>query len=385
MSAVFGVAFTGDAEDRTARSGTPYGVLSGLRSLGVEAFALKATMPTNVDRALAALDGITHLAQRREWPSQGKFKAAYQGAHLGRATSITRSLAARARTVRRDVTGVIALGSGYTVGIDVPYVIYDDMTVKQAIDLGYPAWRAMRETDRQYRLRQQVSVYSRAVKCCMTTQWAADSVVSDYGIPESKVVVVGAGTHEERRNKARDWSTPRFLFVGKDWQRKNGPRVVRAFGSVRDRFPDATLDVVGGHPVLDEPGVRTHGMLSRDDAGDRATLAGLYEKATCFVMPSIHEPGGVVLVEAAASGVGCIAGSRGGSRDFVGDGGLVVDPFDDAQIVASMERFADPEFAASHGSAAFTRSAHFTWPRVAERLLHALVEDGGVTRSTASR
>jgi glycosyltransferase involved in cell wall biosynthesis len=43
----------------------------------------------------------------------------------------------------------------------------------------------------------------------------------------------------------RDWSTPRFLFVGNDFERKNGVAVVSAFKRLRDQVSEARLDVVG--------------------------------------------------------------------------------------------------------------------------------------------
>ena len=39
----------------------------------------------------------------------------------------------------------------------------------------------------------------------------------------------------------RDWSTPRYLFVGLDWERKNGQLVLDAFAQVRVQHPDAEL------------------------------------------------------------------------------------------------------------------------------------------------
>ena len=58
-----------------------------------------------------------------------------------------------------------------------------------------------------------------------------------------------------RRVSRRDWSRPRFLFVGVDWRRKNGAAVLDAFEEVRRVVPAASLDLVGNHPEIDAPGV----------------------------------------------------------------------------------------------------------------------------------
>src|SRR5207248_10738046 len=117
----------------------------------------------------------------------------------------------------------------------------------------------------------------------------------------------------------RDFSAPRFLFVGKDFERKNGPLVVDAFGEVRARWPDATLDVVGRHPRLDHEGVSGHGFLSLDRADHAERLRGLFERATCFVMPSLAEPAGYVFAEALSAGIGSIGTRNGGSATIIGD------------------------------------------------------------------
>lgn len=367
-----GVAFAGDAEDPTARSGTPFGVLSAIRELGLSAVALKAAPPTNIDRAVAAIDAVAHLVARRSVPTAAQARETYSGAHLAKLTAKVRGSVLARRRELEEIDVIVALGTGYDIPADIPYVVYDDMTVQQAVAMEYPVWMAMRESDRAFRVEQQRRIYHGAQMCCMTTTWAAESVIRDYGVPSSRVVVVGAGTHETVRTVERDWSVPRFLFIGLDWNRKNGARVLAAFASLRDRIPEATLDVVGGHPPIEQDGVTTHGRLYRNDASDLARLKELYDRATCFAMPSVHEPGGVVFVEAAAVGVGSIAGNRGGSADFVGDAGFVVNPFDEGAIFDAMVSMSDPATARSCGQRASARAGLFTWPQVAGRILTAL-------------
>jgi glycosyltransferase involved in cell wall biosynthesis len=63
----------------------------------------------------------------------------------------------------------------------------------------------------------------------------------------------------------------------------------------------------------------------------------------------------------------------GGARDLIGDdGGLLVEPNDDAGLVDAMLQLADPDTARRMGQAARERSAQYTWTKVAERLLRAL-------------
>ncbi|CCH85902.1 Glycosyl transferase group 1 (fragment) [Modestobacter italicus] len=246
------------------------------------------------------------------------------------------------------------------------------MTVPQALQHGYGRWPHVGAGTVRRRTDLQREVYSSARVCCTESSWAAAAIARDFDVPWDRLAVVGTGTTEVGLSAARDWSVPRFLFVGLDWQRKNGDRVVRAFIRLHRDHPQATLDVVGGHPPLDVAGVRTHGVLRRDSPADRARLAELFAVSTCFVMPSLFEPAGIVFTEAAAAGLPSVGGTVGGSIDLIGDAGRVVDPADDGAVETAMRELADPATAARLGGVARARGELFTWRAVAARLLDAL-------------
>jgi glycogen synthase len=250
------------------------------------------------------------------------------------------------------------------------------MTVPLALRSGYPLWRLLPEGAVRRRIARQAAAYERAHACCAATPWVARAMISDYGVPEEKVHVVGVGRNHDLRPAERDWSTPRFLFVGLDWERKNGPAVVRAFERLRTGSPRARLDVVGGHPPVRSAGVTAHGRLRLNRPEERERLRALFSQATCFVMPSRVEPIGIVYAEAAAAGVPSIGTERGGAAFVIGDGGVTVDPDDEEALLEAMTRLTDPETAARLGALAHARSRLFTWEAVAERLLLALAPPG---------
>jgi glycosyltransferase involved in cell wall biosynthesis len=219
--------------------------------------------------------------------------------------------------------------------------------------------------------RSQLRRYREAAACCVASDWAAGSVVTDYGIDASRVHVVGFGRNCEPRPVPRDRSDPRFLFVGLDWQRKNGDAVVRAFARLRDELPRARLDLVGGHPRVEVDGVVGHGPLGVDEPAARAGLEALFEQATCFVMPSRFEAFGMVYVEAGAAAVPSIGTTRGGAATAIAGGGVLVDPEDEGALVDAMRSLADPATADGLGRAALENASRYTWKGVAERILEA--------------
>jgi glycosyltransferase involved in cell wall biosynthesis len=203
--------------------------------------------------------------------------------------------------------------------------------------------------------------------------------VRDHAIDARRVHVVGYGRNVDLRPpRDRDWSTPRFLFVGNDWSRKNGDTVVRAFVRIHREVPTARLDIVSNHPAIGVDGIVEHGSLAKQgslavfDPEARPRLEELFAEATCFVMPSLFEPWGLVYVEAAAAGVASIAGSIGGTADSVGEGGVIVDPYDEDALFRAMRALCDPDTAQHLGVLAHARSAALTWSQTTQRVLQCL-------------
>ena len=144
---------------------------------------------------------------------------------------------------------------------------YIDATTRQVFDDYGTGYRISASLQRQV-FENECRAYQRAgVVICMT-HWAADSVITDYGIDPAKVHVVPGGANLDETQLALlpmaepppppSASQPlRLGFVGKEWQRKGGPfllqladvlsargipTVIRAFGPDPGRLP--------AHPAL---------------------------------------------------------------------------------------------------------------------------------------
>ena len=368
-----GVAFPGDPDDPSTWSGTPSGIMRGLTEAGVEPVAVRVRPSSPLVRS-AALNAVAATYIRRGRDLRAVVRRARAAARASPALeSVTTWSAAGALRRAGSLDGIVQIGTGYRLPTDVPIVTFEDMTVLQVKTHPYPGWDLLTQRAFNARVDAQRRAYDQAVACCLTSRWAAESVVRDYGIAPRKVHVVGVGAnHSAPQVESRDWSEPRFLFVGIDWARKNGDAVVRAFARLREELPAARLDVVGRHPRLAEPGINGHGVLRLDVPEQHERLERLFSKATCFVMPSHSEASAIAYVEASAAGLPSIGTSEGGSGFLIGDGGIIVDPKDDDRLFAAMRFLADPDTAARVGEAAYRRSKLFTWEAVGRRLLRAL-------------
>ena len=104
-----------------------------------------------------------------------------------------------------------------------------------------------------------------------------------------------------------------------------------------------------------------------------AELEAAFASADVFVLPSVHEPFGIVALEAMARGIPLIASNVGGLPDFVKDGenGLLFDPSDSANLVRAFDRLValPPERVEAMVSAARATADQFTWRSVIDRLM----------------
>lgn len=224
-----------------------------------------------------------------------------------------------------------------------------------------PGWR-----------RREEAVYRGARAIATFSERVAASLQRDYGLPADRLHVVGAGANVlpaavRRRDDGRT-----LVFVGKDFRRKGGPVLLRAFERLRRTRPDTRLLILGpGEPLLLPAGARQLGFVPLEQ------LADVLATATAFVLPTLREPFGLAFLDAMACGLPCIGTRVEAVPEIVREGetGLLVSPGDDAALALAMgQLLSEPARARAMGLAGRTRvEAQFTWDLVAARLERCLV------------
>jgi len=284
----------------------------------------------------------------------------------------------------RDISGVIQIGAWFSAGTvsDVPCFGYHDANA--ALRYRYYGRGLLSESARQTHLGWERAVYSALTGIFVMSEWLADSFARDFDVPKSKLHVVGAGINIEQLPKVpeRTWSTPRYLFVGKDFERKGGKYLLQAFKNVRDTLPDAELFIVGPTLPLDQPGVKCAGYLSKSKPADTARLSQLFRSATAVILPSIYEPFGISLLEGMAYGLPCIAVDRCAMPEIVrhGETGLIARAEDTTALATAMiEIGKNPRDAARMGAAGRSRvESDYTWDAVASKIRATLSDTYGM-------
>jgi alpha-maltose-1-phosphate synthase len=253
-----------------------------------------------------------------------------------------------------------------------PYVLYIDNTHALTCER-WPAWNPFtgRKLARWFSAERRL--YQQAAHIFTMGTPAADSVIRSYGVLPDRVSVVGGGANfdELPAVAAPAPGAPTVLFVGRDFRRKGGDVLLDAFRFVRTRVPDARLVVAGTDEAPREPGVDVLGTIR-----GREALAQLYEHATVFCLPSRFEPYGLVLLEAMAHGLPCVATRGDAFPEIVVEGrtGLLV-PRGDASALAGalVELLEAPERARALGAAGRRRVEEtLNWDAVVGRMAPAL-------------
>lgn len=252
----------------------------------------------------------------------------------------------------------------------VPLVVYTDHV--HLANLGYPAFDRSRLQPASS-LAREAALYRRADLILVRSTNIADALRHGYGVDGDKVSVVGVGPNAPLPTALEPrWHGGRIVFVGYDWERKGGPQLLAAFERVRDRHPDARLDIVGVSDISARPGVTLHGRL----AGAEITL--LLQRSDVFCLPTLAEPFGVAFIEAMHAGLPVVGTTIGAQPDFIlpGRTGELVTPDDVESLTDALERLvSDPERTMRLGAqAAELARARYTWPQVTALMRRAIDE-----------
>ncbi|SFV23769.1 Glycosyl transferases group 1 [Micrococcus terreus] len=359
-----GLVAVGDPRDANVWSGTPAGLLSGLTQLGASVVPINAAPPTKLGNIWARICAGETAPTLEKLVQETRHSTEY-----GRIYSAMAQL-----RLPKNVDAVLQLGTGYRVR-HANVGTFEDMTVPQAVRYGWGPFATLPSNITAGRLARQKEAHGSARICFAATSWAAQSIVDECNVHPNKVHVAGLGINRTPSHpQDRDWSTPHFLFVGNDWERKNGQSVVDAFQIVQKSHPLAQLSLVGeNQPRISHPGVHQFGPLPLNDEQAQNTLKDLFRRATCLVLPSRLEPAGLVYAEAGSFGVPSIGTTIGGAGDMIGPGGILVNPFNTRDLTDAMFTMSRPAVVQNYGVLAEKHSANLTWKSVAETILQNLL------------
>jgi starch synthase len=191
-------------------------------------------------------------------------------------------------------------------------------------------------------------VYERANAVVAKSEWAAASVLDDYGVDPAKVRAHAFGIVPGPRPRPRPRRRPTIAFVGTTLERKGGRRLLDVWRSELRQRSDLVL--VTKDRVPQEDGLR---VIRDIDVGD-SRVEPILDGATVFAFPSTMDASPHVVFEAMARGLPVVVCRSGGMPEQVVDGhtGFVAEPDDDADLADALATLVgDPGLARRMGEA----------------------------------
>lgn len=206
------------------------------------------------------------------------------------------------------------------------------------------------------------------------SSYAGRRACEAYGVDGSHVRVVPLGLHLE------DWPVwppadgpPRVATAGRLVRRKGLDDLIAIWPRVRERVPDAILDIAGDGPERS----RLEKLANRGGLGGcvhfhgvqgRSELRALIRQAHVFCLPSRQEAFGLVLLEAMACGRPVVAMHTAALPELVGEAGLLVEPGSPEALTDALARaLLEPSLGLSLARAGRARAENYSWEHAATR------------------
>lgn len=219
-----------------------------------------------------------------------------------------------------------------------------------------------------------------ASKVLVPTEDYRELVCDKYQLQRDRVTVVDNGTDHRIVHQPRSLPDPgktaKLLFVGRLAVQKNLPLMLKAVAAYRDKYgADFQLSIVGDGDL--RPDIESEirqlelGSLVRL-VGPRygAALESMYEESDLFILSSIFESFGLVLVEAMAKALPIVSVYIPAVRNVVHDGenGLLVESAPEALAYAIHQLLTDKDFYAKVSINNLAAAHRYTWEAVANKI-----------------
>lgn len=193
------------------------------------------------------------------------------------------------------------------------------------------------------------------IRFIANSHYTYNSIVDKYPRKDVKIIPNSIERSYILDKEKQHIGTSTFIAISQaiDDKRKNYDRLLLAFKSFHNKYPDSILRLVGAGFVSDNQyvlkwkesgllsGVELYGFVNHDK------LMELIDASSCLIHPSLEETFGNILLEGMARCKPCIGGLKSGAVPMVlGNGkyGILCDVQNIGSIICAMEKSRDENF-----------------------------------------
>jgi len=216
------------------------------------------------------------------------------------------------------------------------------------------------------------------------SQFVLDEAEAVYGSfsGRARVIPNGIRLSEYTGTRPHPAPAPYVLGIGRMVTQKGFDLLIESFRTLSADWPEIHLLLAGDGPARSglEAQVERLGLATRVDfrgSVGHERAVELLQNAEVFVLPSRHEPQGIVVLEAMAAGTPVVAARVGGVPEIVRDAenGLLFSGGDDDALAAAVQRvLTDDALRGRLVAAGRTTAAGYDWAPTTDAYLAAYAD-----------
>ncbi len=197
-----------------------------------------------------------------------------------------------------------------------------------------------------YLFRLKTSLF-KANKIITTSNFVKLQLVNNFNISQKKITVVKLGLEKnsETGQLPKELKGQKYILNnGGIGERKNLERLITAFGSVIQDFPNLKLVITGENAFLEEKlkkllrklnlerSVRFTGYL------EEKTLNAVIKSSECICYPSLSEGFGLPILEGFITGIPVISSKSSAIPEISGNAAILIDPTKISEISGAIRK-----------------------------------------------
>jgi glycosyltransferase involved in cell wall biosynthesis len=310
-----------DPRDKRSWSGITYYLGQTLqKNIGDVDYLGPVPIPWVLDKLFRALQKSSRAVFGSEWiPKYSLLKNAYAAWYLGR----------KMRGQQYDFILAPAAGPELAyLRTKAPIVYFGDATYKLYSTFYKKEFTNVNSFSRWEGEFLEKKALSKSDLVVLTSAWASQSAVADYGVRADKIEIMQFGANIDQvpsRDIIFDKEqnpTLTLFFLSVDWERKGGDIAFEALQNLHARGIAARLIVCGcvPPPQYQHPGLEVIPFLNKNDPADFKRFVELFASVHFLLLPTRADCTPVVNSEANAYGVPAITTDVGGVSGTVLDG-----------------------------------------------------------------
>lgn len=207
------------------------------------------------------------------------------------------------------------------------------------------------------------------------SEYSKESIASLLGIDPKKIYVVYSGVDEIFRSAGSadkmDLPDKYILYVGALSQRKNIPRLIKAFKKIKQKSKiPHKLVLVGSKDklIFSDVDIEDNDDIVTPGFAEKPELKYAYQNADLFVFPSLYEGFGLAPLEAAACDTPVVASNKTALPEVLDDGARYVNPNDIDSIAEGLSIVERDDELDNLRRKSSARASEFTWEKTGNRL-----------------